>query len=51
MVPGAYVPRASVKFSVTCQAKTLLVYGADTAQPGENRLARPISSPLSNRRA
>ena len=34
-----------------CQANTLLVFGAVTAQPMENRLARPIRSPPSSRRA
>ena len=33
------------------QASILLVYGAVTAQPVENRLARPIRSPPSRRRA
>jgi len=33
------------------QASILLVYGAVTAQPVENRLARPIKSPPSRRRA
>ena len=51
IIPGACVPRASVEFSIWKLAKNLLVFGAMTTQPVENRLARPISNPPSSRRA
>ena len=48
----ALVFLAPASSSPSCdQARILLVYGAVTAQPLENRLARPIRSPPSRRRA
>jgi hypothetical protein len=51
LMPGAYVPRASVEFSKMEVGLYLLVFGVVMTKPVENRLARPIRNPPSNRRA
>ena len=51
MHPRNLCTSASVKLSTMKSADNLLVFGAVTAQPVENRLTRSIRNPPSSRRA